>query len=110
MTRRRQRALHVRGNVALGAAFTLALFLVASIPSGGWAPIHTWLAVALAALGLIALACFRLAGRQAPRMVVEDGPAPTEVLLPDELIPRGDSPQVTHPADESSETALEVRK
>ncbi|MFY1673667.1 hypothetical protein ACN27G_27535 [Plantactinospora sp. WMMB334] len=110
MSRRRQRALDTRGNIALGAAAALGLFLLATVPSGGWARIHTWLAVALGALGGTALLCFRLARRLAPRMVVEDEPAPAEALSPDEVIPWGESPRVTHPADESPQTALEVRK
>lgn len=109
MNRRRQRALDVRGNIALSAAGALGLFLLAGALSGGWALIHTWLAVALGALAATALACFRLASRR-PRMVIEDGPVPAEVLIPDGVIPRGDSPRVSHPGTESSETALEVRK
>lgn len=86
---RLQRALNVRGNIALGAAIALGLFLAAVVPASGWAPLHTWLAVALGVLAASALACYTLAGR---------------------VSVKGGSPRVTHHPSTSLDTPREVRK
>lgn len=90
-SRRRATALNARGNVALVAALAFGGFLgVSAASSPRWAPLHTWLATALAAAALTALACYTLAWRLGS--------------------PRGDSPQVSHPTITPVETPCEVRK
>jgi len=89
----RQRALQARGNIALGAATMVGLFVGAGALAGGWSTIHTWLSVTLGILAGAALVCYTLAGR--PLRQVSVG---------------GDSPQVTHPSVESSATPSEVRR
>ncbi|ROT29645.1 hypothetical protein [Micromonospora sp. HM5-17] len=89
----KQRTLNTRGNIALGASGAVGLFVGTGAVAGGWSAIHTWLSVTLGILAGAAVVCYTLAGR--PRRQVSVG---------------GDSPQVTHPAVESSATPSEVRR
>lgn len=89
--RQRTRALNARGNVALAAAVAFAGYLSTNYAgTGGWTGLHTWLAAALAATALTALACYALAWRIGS--------------------PRGESPQVSHPTLTPSETPREVQE
>ncbi|MEU1810924.1 hypothetical protein [Micromonospora aurantiaca (nom. illeg.)] len=89
--KQRAAALNVRGNIALASAVAVGGFLAADRSARGpWLPIHTWLAVLLAAAALTALTCFTLAWRKGS--------------------PGGESPRVSHPPVTPSQTPDEVRK
>ena len=90
--RSRVHRLARRGDLALIAAAVPAAFLAAALAgsAGQWRVLHTWLAVAVAALAALSLACRSLAAHLDR--------------------PKGESPPVSHPHPVPSLTPSEVRK